>query len=102
CHPIDSLKDEFEIEAKLQLADHNTRRFVAPQRHQIATADFSLHGEAEGLKEALHGRVKRCFPPDMLDARDLLMRHCCTAGLENRTVTGRSGSLFMAWTVAPT
>src|SRR5947208_80817 len=59
CCAIDPLKHQFEIEAKLQLADDDKRRFIAPQGHQIATADFPLHVEAETLEKALHRRVKR-------------------------------------------
>ena len=98
CCAIDPLKDEFEIEAKLQLANDDKRRFVAPQRHQIATADFPLHVEAETLEKALHGHVKRGLSVVGLQACDLLRRHRCTDG----TVIERTGSLFVVWTVAPT
>src|SRR2546423_15515230 len=55
--PIDPLKNEFKIEAELQLADDDNGRLIAAERHEIATADLALHVETEGLEEALHGGV---------------------------------------------
>jgi hypothetical protein len=55
--PIDALKQELEVETKLELADDHTRRLIAAQRDEIAAADFALHMKTEILEKALHGRV---------------------------------------------
>jgi hypothetical protein len=55
------LQDQFQVEDKLQLADHHDRRVVATQRHQIATPDLALDREAEFFQEAFDGKIKRGF-----------------------------------------
>jgi putative tryptophan/tyrosine transport system substrate-binding protein len=77
---VDSLKNEFEIEAELQLTDDNQRRFVATERYEIATADLALHVEAVGLKKALHGRVKRGLSVVRVQTCNLLSSHRSTEG----------------------
>ena len=58
---IDRLQDQFQIEGKLQFADHHDRRIVAAERHQIAAADLALDREAELFEEAFDGQIKRGF-----------------------------------------
>ena len=58
---IDRLQDQFQVEGKLQFADHHDRRIVAAQRHQIAAADLALDREAELFEEAFDGKIKRGF-----------------------------------------
>ncbi len=58
---IDRLQDQFEIEGEFQFPDHHDRRIVVAQRHQIATADFTLDREAELFEEAFDGQIKRGF-----------------------------------------
>src|SRR5262249_45465872 len=60
---IDPLQDELEVEGELQLADDNERRLVAADRDEIATADFALHVETEGLEEPFHRNVERGLQP---------------------------------------
>jgi len=84
CRPIDPLKHEFKVEAKLQFTDDNNGRLAVAERNEIATADLALHVEPEGLEKALHGEVKRCLPRCVLWTSDLLMGHWCTVGVENR------------------
>ena len=43
----EGLKDEFEIEAELHLADDNQWRLAAPQRDEIAAADFTLDRQVD-------------------------------------------------------
>ena len=54
---IDALKDKFEIEPKLELADDDEGRFAGFESEKIATADLSLDGEAEVLEESFHRPV---------------------------------------------
>ena len=61
---IDRLQHQFEIEGKLQFADHHDRRLVAAQRHQVAAADLALDREAEVFEEAFDGQIKRGFQGD--------------------------------------
>ena len=58
---VHRLQDQFQVEGKLQFADHHDRRIVAAQRHQIAAPDLALHGEAELFQEAFDGKIKRGF-----------------------------------------
>jgi hypothetical protein len=50
---VDPLQDELEIEDQLEFADHDDRRVVALQRHQIAASDFAFDEEAEPFEESL-------------------------------------------------
>ena len=59
---VDTLQHEFEVEAELQLADHDDGRLVRPQRDQLTAADFALHVESEAFEKAFHGGVERRFP----------------------------------------
>jgi len=61
-HPVDALQHQFEIEAELQFADDDERRFIAADRDEIAAADFALHLEAKTLEKALDREVERGFP----------------------------------------
>ena len=58
---IDRLQDQFQVEGKLQFADHHDRRIVAAERHQVAAADLALDREAELFEEAFDGQIKRGF-----------------------------------------
>jgi hypothetical protein len=60
--PIDPLKQQVEIESKLELADDQTRRLIAAQSDEITAADFSLGLKAEPFEETLYRQVERCFP----------------------------------------
>src|SRR6266446_177900 len=61
-HPVDALQHQFEIEAELQFADDDERRFIAADRDEIAAADFALHLEAKTLEKALDREVERGLP----------------------------------------
>jgi len=58
---IDRLQNQFEVEGKLQFADHHDRGIVAAQRDKVAAADFALDREAELLEETFDGQIKRGF-----------------------------------------
>ena len=58
---IDRLQHQFEIEGKLEFADHHDRRIVAAERHEVAAADLALDREAELFEEAFDGKIKRGF-----------------------------------------
>jgi len=53
--PVDSLKNEFEIVSEFQLANHDERSLVAPQRDEIAATDFTLDREPEAFKKLFDG-----------------------------------------------
>jgi hypothetical protein len=57
------LQHELEVEGELQLADDDERRLLAADRDEIATADFALDVEAEGLEEPFHRDVERGLQP---------------------------------------
>src|SRR6185436_7786932 len=59
---VDALEHELEVEAELQLADHDQRRFVRAQGHQVAAADFAFDVESEAFEKALHRDVERRLP----------------------------------------
>src|SRR5882757_3779517 len=61
---VDRLQHQFEIERKFQFSDHDERRLVAAERHEIAAADFALDREAELFEEAFDGQIKRGFQRD--------------------------------------
>src|SRR6185437_17125445 len=44
---VDTLQNQLQIEGQLELADHDDRRIMSLEGHQIATADFALDGKAE-------------------------------------------------------
>ena len=72
---IHRLQDQFQVEGKLQFADHHDRRIVAAQRHQIAAPDFALDGEAELFQEAFDGKIKRGFQ-NFAPAADMAATQC--------------------------
>jgi virulence-associated protein VagC len=43
---IDPLQNELEVEGQLELANHDDRRIIAPQRQQIAASDLTFDNEA--------------------------------------------------------
>src|SRR6478609_1064320 len=59
---VDALEHELEVEAELQLADYDERRFVRAQGHQVAAADFAFDVESEAFEKALHRDVERRLP----------------------------------------
>src|SRR5262249_21690006 len=59
---IDTLQQELEIQAELQLTNNDERRLLAADGNEIAAADFAFDVEAETLEEALHREVKGGFP----------------------------------------
>src|SRR5262249_27663404 len=75
--PIDALQHKLEMEAELQFADDDERRLLAADRDEVASADFALHLEAEGLEEALHREVERRLPRRKLRPLRSLTWHGC-------------------------
>src|SRR5215471_10248882 len=73
--PIDALQHKLEIEAELQFADDDERRFLAADGDEIAAADFALHLEAETLEEALHREIERRLSRRRLRPLRSLTRH---------------------------
>src|SRR3954452_1841514 len=59
---VDALEHKLEVEAELQLADHDERRFVRAQGDQVAAADFAFDVESEAFEKALHRDVERRLP----------------------------------------
>ena len=63
---IDPLQNELEVEGQLELANHDDRRIIAPQRKQIAASDFTFDNEAEPFEEGLdwpiEERLQNCSP----------------------------------------
>src|SRR6478752_3471847 len=59
---VDALEHELEVEAELQLADHDERRFVRAQGDQVAAADLAFDVESEAFEKALHRDVERRLP----------------------------------------
>jgi hypothetical protein len=67
---IDPLQNELEVEGQFELANHDDRRIIAPQRKQIAASDFTFDNEAEPFEEGLdwpieqrlHNRSFSSFP----------------------------------------
>jgi hypothetical protein len=56
---IDTLQNELEVESQLELADHDDRWIIAPQRQQIAAPDFTFDNEAEPFEEGLDRPIKQ-------------------------------------------
>ena len=52
---IDALQHQFEVEREFQFADDDDRRLIAAQRHQIAAADFALHGKPSDSRKRFTG-----------------------------------------------
>ena len=52
---VDALQHEFEVEAELQLADHDDAAARPPQRDQVTAADFAFHVETEAFEKTFHG-----------------------------------------------
>lgn len=58
---IDGLKDELQIEAHLQLADHDNRRIALAQTDKVASPDFALDGITCLFEKAFDRQIKRRF-----------------------------------------
>jgi hypothetical protein len=56
---IDPLQNELEVEGQLELANHDDRRIIAPQRQQITASDFAFDNEAEPFEEDLDRPIER-------------------------------------------
>jgi hypothetical protein len=55
---IDPLQNELKVEGQFELANHNDRRIIAPQRQQITTPDFTFDNEAEPFEEGLDRSIE--------------------------------------------
>jgi hypothetical protein len=56
---IDTLQNELEVEGQFELANHDDRGIIAPQRQQIATPDFTFDNEAEPFEEGLDWPIEQ-------------------------------------------
>ncbi len=56
---IDPLQNELEVEGQLELANHDDRRIIAPQRQQIAASDLTFDNEAEPFEEGLDWPIEQ-------------------------------------------
>jgi hypothetical protein len=52
---IDSLQDQIESEAELQLTDDDRRWLIAIERHQVAAAHLALNLELQRLRDIRTG-----------------------------------------------
>src|SRR5262245_16977801 len=98
--PIDALQHKLEIEAELQFADDDERRFLAADGDEIAAADFALHLEAETLEEALHREIERRLSRRRLRPLRSLTRHGCPS--TRRTGFARARQSRCCRTMSPT
>ena len=55
------MKNELEIEGKLQFPDHDQRRFAFFERDEIAAADLPFDRKTTVFEEALDGQIERAF-----------------------------------------
>ena len=55
----DPLQNELEVESELELANHDDRRTIAPQRKQIAASDFTFDNETEPFEEGLDRPIEQ-------------------------------------------
>ena len=70
---IHALQHEVQIEAELQLPDHDDRRAVPAQGNEVAAADLPLHIESQGLEEPFDGQIKRSLQDtSSLRSRELI------------------------------
>src|SRR5277367_1000266 len=58
---INGLKDQFQCEALLHLADHDEFGQAVGKGHEIAAANLALDLQAEPLQMELDGRIKVSF-----------------------------------------
>jgi hypothetical protein len=56
---IDPLQNELEVEGQFELANHDDRRIIAPQRQQITAPDFTFDNEAEPFEEGLDRPIEQ-------------------------------------------
>jgi hypothetical protein len=66
---INGLKDQFQCEALLHLADHDEFGQAVGKGHKIAAAHLSLYLQAEPLQMELNGRVEVSFQRGSVSAR---------------------------------
>ena len=55
---INPLQNELEVESQLELADHDERWIIAPQRQEIAVSDLTFDNEAEPFQEGLDRSIE--------------------------------------------
>jgi hypothetical protein len=55
------LKNELEIEGKLEFADDDQRRFAAFERDEIAAANLPFDRKAAVFEEAFDGKIERAL-----------------------------------------
>jgi hypothetical protein len=55
------LKNELEIEGKLQFANYDQWRFAFFERYEIAAAHLPFDHKTTSFEEALDGKIERAF-----------------------------------------
>jgi hypothetical protein len=71
--PVDRLQNEFEIEGKLQFADHHDRRYRIAEPDEIAAADLALDDIAGRLQKGFDRQIKRRLHANRLTFSDVIV-----------------------------